>query len=77
MNSAEQIAAIIKAAKVAPRQVGAIIDHYKEAHFVKELRAGLPEAEFNIEVLPSPIKGDKKLKTIIIKRKVPQDPSAN
>ena len=77
MNSAQQIDAIVKGANVAPKQVGVFIDSYKEEHFVKKLRERLPEAEFSIEVFPSPIKGDLKTKTIIIKRKVAKDSSLN
>lgn len=74
MNEENQIRTIIATAKSAPKQIGVFIDDYKEERFKKKLRAGLPSADFDIEVVSGITSGTK---TIIIKRKSNHDVSNN
>ena len=76
MTEDEQIATIVSNAKDAPTQIGVFVDDHKVKRFVRKIRAGLPAADFKVEVLPSPVKG-LAVKTIIIKRRVERDPASN
>lgn len=73
MNEAQQIATIIKAAKEAPKKIGAFIDDYKEDRFMTKLRAGLDEQKFEIKCM----RVNSKTKVIIITRLAGFDPSSN
>lgn len=73
MTEAQQIKAIIAAAK-STNKVGIFIDDYKEHRFKTQLREGLPESDFDIEIKAGLVPGTRLL---FVSRKQKIDPSAN
>ncbi len=77
MNHESRIKIIIASAKTVPKRLAVLVDTHNEEMYLKALRAGLNESTFKIEGLPSPVKGQAEVRTIIVTRIIPHKPEGN